>query len=365
MDTIYDDKDGTDIHPIVSVSSFIMNDDMKKNLTLFNDIVLNSVIDESANEYIKNAIIDAKQEFKSICSNPNGYLSLRSRAYNDLSARYQNYYAGLDYNEFIAKLEKEYNENPKVVFDKLKAVREKTFGKKNLTVFYSGNESGQDSLKNSLPSFTLNLNNDSYEKVSVDLPIPAKREAFTINSQAQSLYMNSSLNDAGIEKNGSLKVMSKLLEEKYLLPQIRLNGGAYTVECEVGDSSFIAYTQRDNNYFNSMNVIAQSENYLKDTLPQLTSEMLDNYIISTFAKENASGGELTNSVENLLCYKNKITAEDKRKILEEIKSTDLSNLKDSPDLLDKLNSNVNYVVSASPEVIEEHKDLFDKIIKLQ
>ncbi|HCW52843.1 MAG TPA: hypothetical protein DG753_03695 [Clostridium sp.] len=365
MDTIYDDKDGANVHPIVSVSSFIMNRDMKKYLTLFNDIILNSIIDESVDEYIKNTIIDAKQEFKSICSNPNGYLNLRSRAYNDLSARYQNYYSGLDYNEFITKLEKEYNENPKAVFDKLKAVREKTFGKKNLTVFYSGNQSGQDSLKNSLSSFTLNLNDNSYDKVSVDLPVPAKREAFTINSQAQSLYMNSSLNDVGIKKNGNLKVMSKLLEEKYLLPQIRLNGGAYTVGCEVGDRSFTTYTARDNNYFNSMNIIAQSGHYLKDTLPQLTPEILDNYIISTFAQENTSVGELSGSVESLLCYKNKITANDKRKILEEIKSTDLSNLKNSHDLLNKLNSNANYIVSASPEAIEEHKDLFDKIIKLQ
>lgn len=365
MDTVYDDKDGANVHPIVSVSSFIMNKDMKKDLTLFNDIVLNSIIDESVDEYIKNAIIDAKQDFKNICSNPNGYLNLRSRAYNDLSARYQNYYTGLDYNEFITKLEKEYNENPKAVFDKLKAVREKTFGKKNLTIFYSGNQSGQDSLKNSLSSFTLNLNDNTYEKVSVDLPVPAKREAFTINSQAQSLYMNSSLNDAGIEKSGNLKVMSKLLEEKYLLPQIRLNGGAYTVGCGVGDSSFTTYTARDNNYFNSMNIIAQSGKYLKDTLPQITPEILDNYIISTFAQENTPVGELSGSVESLLCYKNKITANDKRNTLENIKSTDLSDLKNSPDLLDKLNSNANYIVSASPEAIEEHKDLFDKIIKFQ
>ena len=67
----------------------------------------------------------------------------------------------------------------------------------------------------------------------------------------------------------------------------------------------------------------------------------------------------------MIDYKNKNTSDDKKKLLEQIKSTDLDSLKNSQEVLNKLNSNANYVVSASPDAIEAHKDMFDNIIKLQ
>ncbi|MDO5518038.1 MAG: insulinase family protein, partial [Clostridium sp.] len=356
LDVDNDDKSGDKAHPTVCASSFVMNDDIKSDLSLYNDVILNSVLDESSDSYIKTAINDAKQNYKSICSSPRGYMSIRSEAYNNLAARYRNYFTGIDYNDFIQNLEKDYNSNPQSVLEKLKAVRDKAFGKKNLTVLFAGNKDGQTSLNQSLSAFTDSLSDASYEKASVDLPVPAKREALSTNSTVQTMFINSSLKDAGADENGSMDVMAKLLDEKLLLPQIRLNGGAYTVGCDVGDGLFTAYTARDNDYYNSMNVISGSGSYMKDTLPSITPEILDNYIISTFAGENGPQGEMTGAVSALIDYTNSRNSSDKKKLLEEIKSTDINSLKDSPELLDKLNENSNYIVSASPDAIEAHKD---------
>ena len=361
----YDDKEGNSVHPTVSLKSYIMNSDINHDLSLFNDVLLNSILDESSDEYIKNAITDEKQKFKDICSNPSSYLQTRARAYSKLDARYKNFYTGIEYNDFITNLEKEYNENPNSLIEKLKSVREKAFGKKNLKVLYAGNTDGQDSLKNSLSTFTQNLNDNSYEKVSLDLPVPARREAFSVNSQVQSLYMASSFENTGDQNDGNLQVMAKLLKEKYLVPQIRLNGGAYTVGCGAFNGLFYGNTARDNDYYKSMNVIKESGSYLKDTLPEITPEILDNYIISTFAQNNYPQSEFSGAVSALYDYKNKITCDDQKELLEQIKSTDLDSLKNSPEFLDKLNADANYAVAASPDAIEAHKDLFDKIIKLQ
>ena len=159
--------------------------------------------------------------------------------------------------------------------------------------------------------------------------------------------------------------MANLLYEKYLLPQIRLNGGAYSVGCSVNDGLFSVYTVKDSDYYKSMEIINGSENYLKEILPKITPETLDNYIISTFARTNSPQSELNGAVNSLIDYKNKNTSDDKKKLLEQIKSTDLDSLKNSQEVLNKLNSNANYVVSASPDAIEAHKDMFDNIIKLQ
>ena len=363
--TNYDDKDGNSVHPTIELSSYIMNSDIKDNLSLFNDILLNSLLDENSDEYIKNALNDEKEFLDDMQSDPSYFLETRARAYTKLASRYEDFYSGLDYKDFITKLEKEYSENPNSVIEKLKSVREKAFGKKNLTVLYAGNVDGQSSLKNSISSFTQNLNENSYEKASVDLPIPDKREAYIINSQAQYLYMSSSLNDTDTKNDGNLEVMAKLLKEKYLLPQIRLNGGAYTVGCNANEGVLDVHTARDNDYYKSMNVIKGSGNYLKDTIPEITPDILDNYIISTFAKVNSPKSEFSGAINSLFNYEDKFTSADQKKLLEQIKSTDLDSLKNSPELLDKLNSNANYVVAASPDEIEAHKDLFDKIIKLK
>lgn len=365
VDVDSDDKSGDKAHPTACAFSYLMNDDMQADLSLYNDVILNSILDESSDTYIKTAINNAKQNYKSMCSSPNAYMSIRSKAYKNLAARYRNYYTGIDYNEFILNLEKEYNENPQSVLEKLKSVRDKAFGKKNLTVLFAGNKEGQNALNESLSYLTDNLSDKSYDKVSVDLPVPARREAFSTNSTVQSVYINSSIEDAGAEENGSMDVMAKLLDEKYLLPQIRLNGGAYTVDCGVNNGLFTAYTARDNDYYNSMKVISGSGNYMKDTLPSITPEILDNYVISTFASENSPQGEMTGAVYALINYTNSRNSDDKKKLLEEIKSTDINSLKDSAELLNKLNENSNYVVSASPDAIEAHKDMFDNIIKLQ
>lgn len=365
VDVDYDDKDGETAHPIVHALSYVMNEDMQSDLSLINDVMLNSILDENSDIYIKNAINSAKQDYKSMCSSPNGYIGMRSEAYNNIGARYNMLLSGIDYNEFIENLEKDYKTNPQSVLDKLKAVREKALGKKNLTVLFAGNKEGQDVLKDSLSNLTNNLSDKSYEKAVVDLPIPARREAFTTNSSVQSMYINSSLKNAGVSNNGRLNVLSKLLNEKLLLPQIRLNGGAYTVGSDVGNGLFTAYTARDKDYYNSMKVICESGQYMKDTLPEITPEILDNYIISTFAGMNAPEGELSGAVSALIDYTNKRSSSDKKQLLEEIKSTNLNSLKDTPELLNKLNDNSNYIVAASPDAIEAHKELFDKIIKLQ
>ena len=365
INTVSDNKDGTSAHPVFQLEYMAMNDDYKDILQLSSDMLLNSILDENSDDYIRNAISSEKQMYDYLCSNPNYMANVRAMAYDNLYNRYENYLIGIDYHNFITQLEKDYNENPQKVIDKIREVRDKAFSKNNLTVLFAGNDEAKSKFNNELNTFVGNLSDNKYKKASYDLPVPERREALTTNIDVQYMTVNSDMNDLNITNKGKFYVLSKLLNEKYLIPQLRLNGGAYGVEAFVNMANFNVYTYRDNDFANSLKVINSTNDYMKSELPALTEDTLDSYIISTYAEQNSPQGELMGAIDALNSYLNNISVEDKKQILNEIKATTVESLKDSGDVLGKLNDRSNYVVVGSPEVINAHKDLFDKIIPLQ
>ena len=360
-----DNKDGTKAHPVFQLEYIAMNDDYKDIMDITSDMLLNSNVNENYDDYMKNAISSEKQQYDYLCANPSFMASIRAMAYDNLYNRYQNYLIGIDYHNFILQLEKDYNENPQKVMDKIKEVRDKAFSKNNLTVLFGGNDEARSKFNNELGNFLGNLGDKTYEKASYNLPVPERREALTTNIDVQYMTVNSNLNNLNITGEGKFYVLSKLLNERFLIPELRLNGGAYGVNASVSGKDFNIYTFRDNDFSNSLNVINSTDEYMKSVMAELTDAALDSYIISTYAEENSPQGELTGAIDTLNNYMNNITVEDKKQILDEIKGTTLDSLKNCGDDLGKLNDNSNYVVVGSPEVINAHKDLFDKIIPLQ
>ena len=126
---VSDSKDGTKAHPVFYLEYIAMNDDYKDIIDITSDMLLNSNLDENYDDYIKNTISSEKQQYDYLCANPNYMASVRAMAYDNLYNRYQNYLMGIDYHNFILQLEKDYNENPQKVMDKIKEVRDKEIGR--------------------------------------------------------------------------------------------------------------------------------------------------------------------------------------------------------------------------------------------
>lgn len=364
MDAVNDDKNGEKAHPVFTVKSEMLKDDIADNLKLYSDILTKSKIDKDA-DYIKNTINQQKQGFQNICEIPYYYMNKRAMARNNMYYRIANYYDGIDYNNFIQKLDKEYTQNPQAVAEKLLNVRNKAFSKNDLTVLLAADKDSKDEFIKDLPCFTDNIQNDVHQKADLNLPIPDKREALEINSNVQYLSVNSNMKNAGQEENGFHKVMQKLLNQEYLIHEIRLKSGAYTTESDLDRGQAVSYTARDGNYYNSLNTILKSGDFLKNNLSSITQDKLDGIIISTFAANDSASGELSNAQTVLQNYLNGITQEDTKKNLTEIKNTNLNDLQNCPQFVDNLAKNANYIVAASHDKIEEHKDMFDKVIKLQ
>ena len=360
-----DNKEDTSAHPIFTLNYYSFEDEYHETFDLVYDILLQSDI-EKISTYGKRTIANIKANYEMQFAEPISLAQLRSMAYTSARYRIYNYLEGLDYYNFILSLEKDIASNPTEVYHKLLLIRAKafTYNKNNMLVLFAGDVDALDKFKTAMPTFTDELLDSNYPKEAYDLPIPAKREAIAINSPVQYVCVNASLVDNGVPMSNKGLVITTILNNLMLTPEIRLKGGAYGVSATMADNSYIVYTYRDSNYVNSLNVIGATDEFLSTIVPYMTEETLESYILSLFGTVNQSSGEINDAMNRLIEKYYGITTQDRIDILEEVRSTTISDIETYANYMSKINENLNYIIVASPDEIEKNRDMFDEIIKL-
>ena len=363
IEAVSDNEEDTDAHPILKVNYYSFKDEYRKTFDLVYDILLQSDIDKIST-YGKRTIANIKANYELQFSEPIGLAQYRGLAYT--SAKYQiiNYLNGLDYYNFIESLGNKITSNPADVIFNLKVIRAKVFNKPNMQVLYAGDSEALDKFKATMPDFADKLSGLSFSDKEYILPRPAKREALIINSPVQYLVVNASLTENEVPMSHKGIVISTVLNNLLLTPEIRLRGGAYGVGATFMDNNYLVYTYRDSNFMNSLNVIAASGEFLNTIIPYMTDEMVESYVMSLFGSVNQSSGEINDAMEVLIDNYNCTSIQDRIDMLEEIKSTRVLDFGEYANYMTKLNENLNYIVIASPSEIEKNKDLFDDVISL-
>lgn len=359
-----DDKNDTSAHPVFTVNYYSFDDEYADTFDLVTDKLLNSKVEDIA-LYGTRTIANIKANYQYQFAEPLNLAALRSMAYTSPLYRYYNYLSGLDYYNFIVQLEKQVSTNPTDVVKKITEVRAKAFNKNNLDILFAGDESAQSAFKSSVTDFTGKLPDVKYEKAEYSLPKPAKREALVNNSTVQYLCVNGSLSYNNVPQSGKANVITNILNNVMLTPEIRLKGGAYGVDASMADNNYFVYTYRDSNYMNSLNTIGGTDEFLKALTPYMTEETLDSYKLAAYAAASLSFNELSDALMSIIYQMQGVTTQDRINILTEIKETNIADIETYAGYMGKLNDNLNYVVVASPSEIEANKDMFDAIITLQ
>lgn len=360
----YDIKDSS-ARPVFSVSYYGFNKEFDQSLELVADVLLQAKVSDITT-YGTRAIANAKAQYQYLFSDPINIALYRTLAYTSPTFQYYNYLIGFDYFNFVLNLEKEITANPENVANKLTEVRKKAFNKNNLTVMLAGDGTTQSRFAAAMPTFTKQLPDVTYQKAVYTLPKPAKREAITVNSPVQYLVANASLTDYDLPSaNGKLSVITGLLNNLMLTPEIRLKGGAYGAYSGLSNNNFFVYTYRDSNYVKSLITIGGTDEFLKSIVPYLTEDSLESYKLPAYAGATQSAGEINDAMAVLINKLQGITVQDRARVLDEIKDTSVADLTTYADILERMNSDMNYIVIASPADIEANKELFDEVISLQ
>ena len=361
VDAFRDDKTSSSAHPVFTVNYYSFNDEYADTFDLVSDMLLQSKVSD-VSIYGTRIITYIKSYYQNLLTDPSTLVLNRTLAYTSPLYQYKDYLNGLNYYDFILKLEKQLALNPAEVIDKIKAVREKAFNKNNLTILLAGDLSAQESFKSLMPQFTQKLPDKIYPKAVYTLPLPAKREAIATNSAVQYLCVNGSLSANLVSMSGKSNVITRVLNNLFLVPEIRLKGGAYDVSANMGDNCYYTFTYRDNNFINSMTTIDRTDEFLKELSSTMTEDNLDDYKLSAYAAVTQSTGEIDDAISVLLDKCQGITTQDKIYSLKELKEATLTDLQDYANHLEKINTDLNYVVVASANEIEANKNLFDAVI---
>lgn len=358
------DKNDTSAHPIFSAYYYGFEDEYADTFDLISDMLLKSKVSDITT-YGTRAVSNIKADYQSTFAEPITLALRRSLAYTSPTYRYVNYIRGLDYYNFVLSLEKQLKDNPAAVAEKIEAVRAKAFNKNNLTILFAGNTVAQEKYAAAMPEFTKKLPDVTYPKADYTLPIPAKREALTINSTVQYVCVNAALSANNVPISGKSEVITGLLNNLMLTPEIRLKGGAYGAYAYTTANTYYAYTYRDANYANSLITIGGTDEFLKALSGLITENELESYKLSAYSYLTPSLGEIDEAIAALSEKCEGITTQDRINTLEELKQTSVADLLTYAGYMEKINGNSNYIVVASQSEIEKHKDLFDVIIPLQ
>lgn len=353
-------KDWNEFTPIITASWIGLMGEYDEQLALVKEVLLNTKFsdDNTILGIVKQQTANLKNQ---IMNSPVNLLATRNLALSNDCISYQNYISGLDYYNFLTGLEQTLQSDPDTALAELKAMHELVLNRTNMITMFSGNESsiGQyekaiKSLIDALPAKAIVPQN--YSK----LPVPAQKEAIAIDTSVQYNMISATYKEMGTEYSGKYIPIGSVIYENYITPKIRFGYGAYDNIVNFSSTSFMLVSYRDPNIKETFDVYKGLPEFVKNI--SITQEELDRYILKAFSSYTATSGELSGASNTINNYLMGRTSEDQLKLLREIKSTTVQDIKDSAAMFEGFLKNGAYSTVGSAEKISVNKDLYDSII---
>ena len=205
---------------------------------------------------------------------------------------------GIGFYEFIAALNKNFDEAYDGICKNLRAAIHVLAKPENLIVSYTGTEDISDVLGRALDSLKLRLNSDISDEGEQIIELTAKNEGFKTAGKVQYAALGGDYRSAGLDYNGALSVLQVIFSYDYLWLNVRVQGGAYGAMCSfnrTGESYFTSY--RDPNLKRTYDVYKCAAEYVKNF--SVSDRDMLKYIIGAIAKLDMP---LTPSSEGSYCF---------------------------------------------------------------
>lgn len=291
----------------------------------------------------------------------NAYLVMVQRAIatSDLSMSYKDYIVGLDFLEFLKDVYNKLEEDPSYVLERLSNVKSKLYNKSGAVVMYAGDEESISRNKAAAQKFFENI--PSSEKVKVDyssLLRPKQSEAYVINSTVNynGIYMPLDEDKC----SGKDSVVSALILEKYLMPQIRNKHNAYGCMLTVDEQGIVSVSYRDPELKATFDEYGGIADFLRNG--DITQDELDNYIKNIYSGYIKPNGELSDAYWAVDNYMSGYTPEYIDKMIEEAKSTTVDDVRGYADVFEKWYSEGIKFTAGNGQDIMENIQFYDTVI---
>ncbi|NLN65895.1 MAG: peptidase M16 [Clostridiaceae bacterium] len=346
--------------PVVNISWMGLMEEYADQMELVTEILLHTQFTD-----VDTIINHVKQQSSSLknmfINNPVNLLIVRNMANQNACSNYQNYVSGMDYYSFLTQVEQALQTSPDAVLTELESLHQLVLNKTNMITMFTGNESNigkyeeeVGKLLDTLPAKAI------VAQDYTQIPAPARKEGITINTAVQYNMISADYESMGTTYSGKFIPIALVISENYITPRIRFGYGAYDNIVNFSSTSFMMISYRDPNIRETLEVYKGLPEFIR-TL-DITQEELDRYILKAFSTFTQPEGEITGAVNTMNNYLMGKTVEDRLKILEEIKSTTVSDLRDSAAMFEALLANGIWSTVGSAEKIEANLDLYETVM---
>lgn len=354
------EEDWDEFTPLMVTSWMGLMNEYDEQLDLVKEILLNTKFDDvdTILSFVKQQITSLKSQF---VNNPVSLLINRNLALSNNCSNYSSYISGLDYYNFLVQLEQLLQADPNTVLTELDSLHKLVLNRTNMITMFSGNEDSIKKYEKSIKTLTDALpvkaiSAQDYSK----LPAPAQREGIAMDTPVQYNMISANYEDMGIEYSGKYIPIGSVINENYITPKIRFGYGAYDNIVDFGVTAFMLVSYRDPNIKETFDVYKGLPEFVKNI--EITQEELDRYILKAFSAYSSTIGELNGSSSEINNYLMGKTTEDRLKLLREIKSATVQDVKNSAVIFENFLKNGAYSTVGSAEKISANKELYESII---
>jgi len=360
--TAIPNKDYSDFTPGITISWLGLMGEYGDQIELVKEILLNTKFNDANTvlSIVRQQMSNMKNMFEAY---PINLLISRNMANLNTCMNYQSYLSGLEYYYFLTQIEQALQTDPNVVLAELESIHKLILNRTNMITMFAGNESYIEIYEKEMKKLidALPVKEIARQDYS-SIPRPAKKEGIVINTPVQYNMISADYESMGTAFSGKYIPLQLIIYENYITPKIRFGYGAYDNIVNFNTTSFAFISYRDPNIRETYEVYQGLPDFIRNL--NITQEELDRYILKAFSQYTASQGELSGALADMNSYLMGMTEEDRIKVLEEIKSTTVQDLKNSATMFEKLLANGSWSTVGSREKIEANKDLYDFIITI-
>lgn len=345
--------------PILDVSWLGLIGESSKSANLLEELLLETDFTQTDEllSYVKTAQSYYKDYFS---GSPYNILYQYNTAAYLSDQNYSVYMKQTAYYHFLKEVESLLQKEPSKVTSKLQQIQDKIMNRTHLMSVFAGNESHTATFYKALNTFISRLpekriNTQNY----FNLPEVPTNLGIAMDTTVNYNMLSASFGNLSKDFSGKYLPLMNVISDNFLTAQLRYQNNVYSNIESVSWNGISLSTYMDPYIDKTLNTYKGIESFTQSYA--LTQESLDGYILKAFSEYTLPQGELSgavNAVFNYMCgYSNNETV----KLLEEIKSAQVSDLKELGQLINEVVEVGAWTSVGSKSNLEKNKSYMTRL----
>ncbi|MGB3367231.1 MAG: hypothetical protein WBA54_07075, partial [Acidaminobacteraceae bacterium] len=296
-------------------------------------------------------------------SSGNAVASNRLSSYYSDSASYDEKIGGMDYYWFLSDTLNSFDDNSANIISNLNRVYNELFNVNGLLISFTGDLSEFEYFKAQLKPLIKALPSNKLKKVQHNFEKTKLNEGIASSSNVQFVGKGANFTELGHTYNGSMFVMSTLLNSEYLHDNVRAKGGAYGCGLSINNNGNLTVTSyRDPNLTDTFDVYDNIPAFLDKF--DLNDDDVFKFVIGAISKIDSAKTPSTLGKIAFIDYITGRTLEDKKKMRREILNTKSSDIRSHSKMIANVMAANYRCVLGNDKIINNNSDAFLNIVKL-